>query len=77
MARELSTVNALTSNLVEMKKSIPFQQEYAATTMQAEANALVAKYSYLFSGNHHYDTIALQFSASGSLSLSADGKPLS
>lgn len=77
MANELSTVSALTSHLVEMKKSIPFQQEYAATTTQAEADAVVAKYRYLFSGTRHYDTIALHFSTSGSLSLSADGKPIS
>lgn len=77
MARELSTVNALTSHLVEMKKSIPFQQEYAAATTQAEVDAVVAKYSYLFSANRHYDTIALQFSANGSLTLTADGKPVS
>ena len=76
MARELSTVNALTSHLVEMKKSIPFQQEYAAATTQAEADAVVAKYSYLFSANRHYDTIALHFSADGKLSFTADGKPL-
>jgi hypothetical protein len=76
MARELSTVNALTSHLVEMKKSIPFQQEYAAATTRAEADAVVAKYGYLFSANRHYDTIALQFSADGKLSFTADGKPL-
>lgn len=77
MARELSTVHALTSHLVEMKKSIPFQQEYAAATSQAEINAIIEKYSSLFSENRHYDTIALQFSASGRLSLTHDGKPLS
>lgn len=76
MARELSTVNALTSHLVEMKKSIPFQEEYAAATSQAAADAVVAKYSYLFSNNRQYATIALQFSASGSLSMTADGKPV-
>ena len=77
LARELSTVHALASHLVEMRKAIPFQQEYAAAATQAEADAVVAKYSYLFSGNHHYDIIVLQFSARGSLSLTDDGKPLS
>lgn len=77
MARELSTVSALTSTLVEMKKSIPFQQEYAAATSKAAADAVVAKYGYLFSGNRHYDTIALNFSANGELSLTTDGKPVS
>lgn len=76
LARELSTVNALTSHWVEMQKSMPFQQEYAAATSQAEANAVVAKYSYLFSEYRHYAAITLQFSAQGALTLAADGKPL-
>jgi hypothetical protein len=57
-----------------MKKATPFQTEYAATTTPAEASAVVAKYSYLFSVNHHYDTIVLHFSPSGSLSLTSDGE---
>ncbi len=77
MARELSTVNAFTSHVVEMKKAIPFQQEYAAAATQTEADAVVAKYSYLFSGNRHYDTITLQFTAGGRLSILDDGKLLS
>lgn len=76
LARELSTVNALTSHWVEMQKSLPFQQEYAAATSQSEANAVVAKYSYLFSEYRHYAAITLQFSAQGALTLTADGKPL-
>jgi hypothetical protein len=55
MSRELSTVNALTSNFVEMQKSRQFQQEYAAATTQAEVDAVVARYSYLFSGNQDYE----------------------
>lgn len=77
MARELSTVSALASHVAEMKKVVPFQQEYAAAATQAEADAVAAKYRYLFSGNHHYDTIALQFSASGSLTVTDEGKPMS
>jgi len=77
LARELSAVSALTSHLVEMRKAIPFQEEYAAATNQAQADAVVAKYRYLFSGNRHYDIIALHFSESGSLTLTADGKPVS
>lgn len=74
--KELRAVNALTSHLVEMEKAIPFHEEYAAAATQAEINAVVAKYSYLFSENKQYSSIALNFSASGELSLSADGKPL-
>lgn len=77
VARELSTVNALTLHLVEMKKSAPFQQEYSAATTQAEINAVINKYSYLFTGHYHYDTIALQFSANGSLNITADSKSVS
>lgn len=77
MSKELSTINALTSHFVEMQKAAPFHQDYAAAATQAEVDALVARYSYLFSDNHHYDTIALQFSPSGRLSLTHNGKPLS
>ena len=77
MSRELSTVNALTSHYVEMQKSLEFQEQYAATTTKAEANAVVAQYSDLFSDNKHYDTITLQFSEGGHLSLTHDDEPLS
>jgi len=76
MSRELSIVNALTSHFVERQKSASFQQEYAAAATKAKANAVVERYSYLFSGNHHYSIIALQFLENGRLSLTHDGKPL-
>lgn len=75
--RALRTTSALSSNLVEMRKSIPFQQEYAAATSQAEIEAVVAKYHYLFSANRHYDSIALNFTSGGVLSITHDGKSLS
>ncbi len=74
--RELRTVNALTSHLVEMKKSMPFHEAYAAAGSQAEIDAVIAKYSYLFSNNRQADAIALHFSKDGALSLTANGKPL-
>ena len=74
MARQLSTVNALTSHVVEMRKSIPFQEEYAAASSQAEANAVIEKYSHLFWGNRRNDSIALSFSENGSLTMTANGK---
>ena len=75
MARELSTVNALTSHFVEMKKSLPFLQAYEAAGSQQEADAVVAKFSYLFNNQRPTSQIALQFSADGSLTVTADGKP--
>lgn len=77
MARELQTVNALTSHMVEMNKSIPFQQEYTAASSQAEINAVIAKYAHLFSGNRLSSSIALEFSENGRLTMTADGKSIS
>jgi hypothetical protein len=77
MEQALRTTSALTSHMVEMNKSIPFQSEYAAATSQAEIEAVVAKYHYLFSSNRHYDAIALNFTSDGILSITHDGKPLS
>ena len=77
MDRALRTTNALTSHLVEMNKSLPFQEEYRAARSQAEIEAVIAKYQYLFSNNRHYDTIALNFTKDGGLSITHDGKPLS
>lgn len=72
--RELSTVNALTSHYVEMQKARPFHEEYAAAQSQAQIDAVVDKYSYLFNGNRKNSSIALSFSQDGTLSLMADGK---
>ncbi|GAB2181821.1 hypothetical protein DLREEDagrD3_20440 [Denitratisoma sp. agr-D3] len=77
MERALRTTNALSSNLVEMNKSLPYLQEYQAASSQAEIAAVTAKYSYLFSNNRYADTIALNFTANGTLSITHDGKPLS
>lgn len=77
MERALRTTSALTSNMVEMNKSIPFQREYAAATSQVQIEAVIAKYHYLFSANRHYDSIALNFTADGILSITHDGKSLS
>ncbi len=77
MERVLRTTSALSSTLVEMNKSIPFRREYAAATSQAQINAVVAKYSYLFSPNRSYDSIALNFTAEGTLSITHNGKSLS
>lgn len=76
MERELSTSAALTSQMIEMKKSLPFQQEYATASSKAEIDAIVAKYSDLFSDNQHVDTIALNFAVNGALTITHDGKSL-
>jgi len=76
LARSMQTAAALTSHFVEMQKSLPFQEEYAAASSTAEAAAVVAKYSWLFNDNRPSANIALQFSTAGRMSLSADGAPV-
>ena len=76
MERALRTTAALTSVMVEIGKSIPFQQEYAAASTHAEIEAVLAKYHYLFAENRHYDSITLEFDAAGRLTLRHDGQPL-
>ncbi|MDH4275800.1 MAG: hypothetical protein OEW08_12255 [Gammaproteobacteria bacterium] len=77
LAKNLRSINALASHWAEIKKRIPFHQEYAAASSQAEADAVVEKYSYLFSRNQHYSSIELHFSTNGLLSVTADGELLS
>ena len=76
LARSMQTAAALTSHQVEMQKSLPFHEEYTAAASSAEAAAVVAKYAWLFADNRPAAQIALQFSADGRMSLSADGKPV-
>lgn len=76
LARQMSTVAALTSHKVEMEKSLPFITEYQAAQSQAEIAAVLAKYRYLFDGTNPSSQIALNFDAQGRLTVSADGKPV-
>lgn len=76
LERQLRTVAALSSTLVAINKSIPFQQEYATATSQAQINAVIAKYSHLFSGQSFSDNIALTFTPEGILTPSQDQQPL-
>lgn len=77
MSNELRTVSALGFSRNELSKSIPFQQEYAAAGTAADAQAVTAKYAHLFSNNRFHDAIVLHLSANGSVSLTANGRPLS
>jgi hypothetical protein len=71
---ELHKVTSLTSHTIEIEQRMPFYEEYNAATSKAAADAVVAKYSYLLWDNPHSPTIALNFSANGELTLTADGK---
>lgn len=74
--RELRTVNALASHLASMQQSLPFIREYEAAGSQAAADAVAAKYSYLFNDQRPVPKIELDFSPDGKVTVMADGKPL-
>jgi len=76
LSRELSDLNAITDQYVGMQKALAFSAEYGEAKTQAQADAVVAKYSDLFSGRSADKNVALNFSSDGSLSLSADGDPI-
>ena len=76
IARELSTVNALTSHYVAIQERMPFIEEMGNASSQAETDKVIAKYSHLLHDNHSYKSLALMFSQDGDLSITADGEPV-
>ena len=74
--RELRTSAALSSDLLELNKSLAFQQEYAAASSPAAVQAVLAKYAWLLAGQQSASKIELQFAASGQMSIVADGQPV-
>lgn len=76
MAKELSTVNALSSHVAALAELEPFQQEYDQAKSKAEIDAIIDKYSHLFVDNRTYPAIELNFNKTGQLSVLAEGKRL-
>lgn len=76
LARQLSTVNALSSQMTEMGKALKFDAEYRAARTPSEVQAVIAKYRALLDGQTTPSAIALNFDAQGRLSVTADGKAL-
>jgi len=75
LEREMHTVNALSSHYAGMKEALAFQQEYRNAS-QAEQNAILAKYSYLFSDSKPSADITLKFTPNGSLTINVNGEQL-
>lgn len=73
LARELHDTHALASHYAEIKRREPMMQELAAARTQAEIDAIMAKYGYLLGDSRSYSQVALTFSESGEMGLSADG----
>ena len=76
LVEELRTVHALSSHFAGMQEGAAFRQEHARTSTAAEAAAVVAKYSYLFDDDRQPSIIAIRFSSSGGLHITADGEDL-
>lgn len=76
MLKEISTANALASHAAALQEQQPFHEEYANVKSNAEALAIIEKYSYFFDDNRSYPSITLSFSKSGELSILADDKTL-
>lgn len=69
LSREISTAHALTSAKRALDQAVKFQQEYRQATTQKEIEAVVSKYSYLFSEKQNFQELILKFSADGTLSI--------
>ena len=57
-------------------RRLAYIREYEAARSQAAADAVTAKYSYLFHDQRPVPKIELDFSPDGNLTVTADGKPL-
>jgi hypothetical protein len=76
LARQLSTVSALSSQMTGMEKAMSFDADYRAAKTPAEVEAVIAKYRHILFGNAPAATIALHFDGRGRLSVTADGQAL-
>jgi hypothetical protein len=72
LAREMSTVNALSSHLAGIQRAAQFQEESQGMS-DGEIAALMSKYTDLFDGQHSAGDFSLGFSAEGSLQVSVNG----
>jgi len=76
MERELRTVNALASHLAALKELEPFHAEFALANTQAQIDATIEKYSYLFDDNRKHPEVSLSFNDKGVMNVNANDRPL-
>lgn len=65
--RELRTLHAISSHVVEIEKRMPFVEAMQLASTQAEIDRLIEKYSHLLNDNENYSEITLKFSKGGRL----------
>nr|WP_320051123.1 hypothetical protein [uncultured Desulfuromonas sp.] len=75
LAREMSTVNALSSHLAGIQRAAQFQEESQGMS-DGEIAVLMSKYTDLFDGQHSAGDFSLGFSAEGSLQVSVNGEQI-
>jgi hypothetical protein len=73
LAREMSTVNALSSHLAGIQRAAQFQEESQGMS-DGEIAALMSKYTDLFDGQHSAGDFSLGFTADGALQVSVNGE---
>ncbi len=76
LERELQTLNALSSHYAEMKKREPFIEEMSKANSQKEIDFIIQKYKHLLNDSDNYSQIAIEFSPSGTIQMTADGQAL-
>lgn len=76
LLRELSDINALASHYVGINQASSLSQALSQVSSKQEEAAIIAKYSHLFNNNSPSADIALNFTKDGTLSLTANNKPL-
>ncbi|VUD62431.1 hypothetical protein TDB9533_03039 [Thalassocella blandensis] len=74
MMRVLQTANALASHVAALQDSIAFNEAYSKTTTQAEMDAIINQYRHLFNDNRKMPEMALQFSSTGELTITANNQ---
>lgn len=72
--RELRSLHAISSHVVELEKRMPFVEAMQLASSQAEIDRLIEKYSHLLNDNGDYSEVALRFSEHGKIGVYADGK---
>ena len=76
LARELRTLNAISSHAAEIQERMPFIEEMGNASSKAETDRIIAKYSHLLQDNNSYKSMALILSTEGDVSVTADGEPI-
>ena len=74
LARELRTLNGISSHAAEIQEHMPFIEEMGNASSKAETDRITAKYSHLLQDNHSYKNMVLIFSKEGHTSVTADGE---